>query len=232
MSTVDTEKQRKFFDVLMHQYPEHLLEQPLYHTLLEQKEIEQRVQPYKKGSVIDFGAGSGRISIFLLQQGYTVTAVDISSESLKVLRRNAKKLGLSGLKTTDVVPETDVDAIVGADVLHHVDMDEFLPLFHARLRKSGKIVFSEPGAFNIAWYIFLFVFHNWEVEKGMMNCTYFNLMRLLKKYNYRNITLTGVGLLPTPLFNWSKFLTWLNHKAGNLPVLKLFAYRYIVEASR
>jgi hypothetical protein len=47
---------------------------------------------------------------------------------------------------------------------------------------------------------------------------------------------SGLGLLPRPFFNWSKALSalndaLLNEALGSLPLIKLFAYRYIIEAS-
>jgi hypothetical protein len=42
---------------------------------------------------------------------------------------------------------------------------------------------------------------------------------------------SGLGRRPRPFFNWSKALSALNDALGNLPLIKLFAYRYIIEAS-
>jgi 2-polyprenyl-3-methyl-5-hydroxy-6-metoxy-1,4-benzoquinol methylase len=47
-----------------------------------------------KGTIIDYGAGTGRISIPLKKQGYEVIAVEKSSEMAKVLEKKAKKENL------------------------------------------------------------------------------------------------------------------------------------------
>ena len=110
--------------------------------------------------IIDFGAGTGRLSIALARAGYPVLAVDVSEQSLAVLAATAGDLGLCNIEIASVLPSRpQYQAIVGADVLHHVDLDEYLPRMHSLLRAGGKVVFTEPGALNPAWYLYLPVFH-------------------------------------------------------------------------
>ena len=47
------------------------------------------------GKILDFGAGTGRISIPLAKDGYKVTAVDCSSEMLEVLRSKVELQNLN-----------------------------------------------------------------------------------------------------------------------------------------
>jgi SAM-dependent methyltransferase len=49
----------------------------------------------KNSKIIDFGAGTGRLTIPLAQDGYAITAVDASKEMLTVLTQKAKKLNLN-----------------------------------------------------------------------------------------------------------------------------------------
>ena len=65
----------------------------------------------------------------------------------------------------------------------------------------------------------------------MRRCTYLNLRRKLAAHGFGEASVSGLGLLPRPFFNWSKALSALNDALGNLPLIKLFAYRYIIEAS-
>jgi hypothetical protein len=62
------------------------------------------------------------------------------------------------------------------------------------------------------------------------NCTYFNLRRKFEAHGFRDVRVSGLGRLPRPFVNWSKRLSRLNDALGDLPLVKLFAYRYIVEA--
>jgi 2-polyprenyl-3-methyl-5-hydroxy-6-metoxy-1,4-benzoquinol methylase len=56
----------------------------------------------KPGKALDVGAGQGRNAVWLAQQGWDVTAIDISSVGLSVASDNAKKAGtfIETVKTT------------------------------------------------------------------------------------------------------------------------------------
>ena len=57
--------------------------------------ITQGWQQLKPGSVLDLASGDGGSSLFLAQQGFVVTAVDIAEEGLKRLALSAKEHQLS-----------------------------------------------------------------------------------------------------------------------------------------
>jgi 2-polyprenyl-3-methyl-5-hydroxy-6-metoxy-1,4-benzoquinol methylase len=78
-----------------------------------------------------------------------VLAVDVSASSLENLRSLAARLSLPPPATAcHLPPHIKFDAIVGTDILHHVDVDSQLPVLHGALRDGGRLVFSEPGGFN------------------------------------------------------------------------------------
>ena len=52
------------------------------------------VRGRKTGKALDVGMGSGRNSLFLAQQGWDVTGVDISDEGIRVAKQQAAKLGV------------------------------------------------------------------------------------------------------------------------------------------
>lgn len=94
--------------------------------------------PKKKGlKVVDYGCGTGRVSLILLSKGINVVAVDVSQESLKKLEKlnkqyKSKKWGK--LTTFTEIPDEKYDIIVGADVLHHVPIDQTLNFFQETLK--------------------------------------------------------------------------------------------------
>ncbi len=49
----------------------------------------------KKGSVLDIGGGPGRYSVWLAQQGFDVTLVDLSGGNVAFAKQKAEELGLS-----------------------------------------------------------------------------------------------------------------------------------------
>lgn len=233
MDTRTVKKQQRFFNDLQHQYKQERIVHPPLHTQLEIEEILKRIKSSTQGHVADFGAGSGRVTIPLLRAGYKVYAIDISQASLKNLKSLADKLKLSALCTGFTFPShLQFTSIVGADILHHVDLDEAIPRLWEALEPGGKAIFSEPCALNIAWYLYLSVCSDWSVETGILQCRYFHLIKKFKEYGFRAVAIQGLGFLPTPLFNWSKPLCIFNNRLGNIPLLKLFAYRFIIEAMK
>lgn len=223
--------QSAFFDKGAHQYKQSLILNPPYHTAVEYDYIARQLP--KSGHIADYGSGSGRLTVPSLQRGYNVTAVDISRQSLANLKNLAKKLNLKNLATAEELPQKETfDAVIGADVLHHVDIDRELPKLYRSLKKGGKIAFSEPSAYNLSWYVYLPFASEWSVERGMLQCRLGNLVNLCRKHGFKNVSVTGMGLLPTLLFNAVPAICDMNYKVGNLPVIKLVAYRYLLVAQK
>jgi len=149
-----------------------------------------------------------------------------------VLRTVAQELALSPIRTETSLPGDErFSAIVGADILHHVDMGELLPKLHAALRDGGKAIFSEPGGLNPSWYVYLALVHELRVEKRLITCNLRTLRFAFEESGFRDVRITGVGLLPRPFFRSSRACR--RHDAmGNLPLLRRFAYRYLIEATK
>jgi len=230
----DEQQQKQYFNVSKHQYPRAAILKPPLHTALEIQRVLDRLKDVQvDGPVVDYGSGTGRLSIALARAGYAVLAVDVSDQSLNALGALARELGLPAIQTTLALQaHHQFPAVVGSDILHHVDMDEHLPRIYAALRDGGKAIFSEPGALNPAWYIYLSLFHDIRVEKRVVTCNLLTLRRKFRQHGFREVRITGLGLLPRPLFNWARTACQWHDAMGNWPALKWFAYRYIIEASR
>lgn len=108
---------------------------------------------------MDFGAGTGLVSLGLLPYVGEVTAVEASGEMLRMLGEKVKSMGVSNLQTLrcDVgeasLPPERFDLIVSSMVLHHLP-DVLTVLTHLRptLRIGGWIALadldSEDGTFH------------------------------------------------------------------------------------
>ncbi len=64
--------------------------------------VERRAIKLARGRVLDIGCGAGRHSLYLQQNGFNVTGIDISPGAIKVCK-------LRGLRKTIVRPVSDVD---------------------------------------------------------------------------------------------------------------------------
>ena len=70
-------------------YDQTLADTPL--LTIDQAFVLEHCRP--SGTIIDLGAGTGRLALTLVQHGYRPVAVDLSPEMLKVLRAKAARVG-------------------------------------------------------------------------------------------------------------------------------------------
>jgi ubiquinone/menaquinone biosynthesis C-methylase UbiE len=107
---------------------------------------------------LDFGAGTGNLTDKLLAMGYTVTAIDISAEMCRILRRKHPQELQAKLLTVINSPIEDArlnagefDIVCGYSVLHH------LPDYAGALRtlagylKKGGVMYLDHEASPFYW---------------------------------------------------------------------------------
>jgi len=110
-------------------------------------------------NAMDFGAGTGLVTLGLLPYVGNLTAVDASGEMLRVLDEKLKALGIGNVHTMlcDIaktpMPAATFDLIVSSMVLHHIpDVSEALQRLRPCLRPGGWIALadleSEDGTFH------------------------------------------------------------------------------------
>lgn len=119
----------------------------------------RQVQVTSTMDVLDYGCGTGLLSLGLAPHVRTVTAADASEGMLQVLRQKLASARLSTIRTVrldlveDPVPEERYDLISLGMTLHHVaDTEALLRRFHQMLRDGGTLAIadldSEPGVFH------------------------------------------------------------------------------------
>lgn len=110
-------------------------------------------------SVMDFGAGTGLVTLGLLPFVGDITSVDTSGEMLRVLDDKVKALGLDHVRTLQCelgktsLPENRFDLMVSSMVLHHIpDVARAFHMLKPCLRKGGRIALAdldaEDGSFH------------------------------------------------------------------------------------
>jgi tellurite methyltransferase len=109
-------------------------------------EIYERIMPLLPpgARVLDAGCGDGRHSLLLAENGFEVTAVDISPNAIQKLERLAVKRGLAVESIVEDIVKfeiaTDYDLIIAHGLLHLLPKGESLPLldlFQERTRRGG-----------------------------------------------------------------------------------------------
>lgn len=230
----EEKKQIDFFNQYKNQYNPELIRNPQYYIREETNSIISKLYDLHSKYVVDFAAGTGRLTIPLLKANFTVLAVDISNKSLDKLKELARELKkIKKLVVRKQLPrKKKFPAIVGSDALHHVKIKKELPLLHKSLSNNGVIVFSEPNPFNISWLIYITLFIGWSTEKGIFQCNYFNLKKRFRETGFKNIKILGFGLFPNSLLNRFPLLFKLNLLLGNLLIFRLFSYRFIITANK
>jgi ubiquinone/menaquinone biosynthesis C-methylase UbiE len=117
----------------------------LFYGNLTKNNLAKIKQITPSGKILDFGAGTGRISIPLAEDGFSVTAVDCSSEMLAVLKRKAEaqKVSINTEFTLGTVTSRDFDlAIAIFTVLAYIKTTAELTTVFEQIYTSLK-----PGGF-------------------------------------------------------------------------------------
>ena len=106
-------------------------------------------------AVLDLGTGSGFLASLLATRGARVDAVDISSASLEVARLRAEVSGVGDRVRLHNMPvdelgfsDNSFDRIVGAFLLHHLDLPRCLTEIHRVVRPGGVAAFIETWGRN------------------------------------------------------------------------------------
>lgn len=101
--------------------------------------------------LVEFGCGSGWLSLIFAQQGYDVVGVDISAdgialaEQLKAERRVANAAFVVG-DYESVTIDPPADCVVFHDALHHAEVErDAMRAAYAALAPGGLLVCIEPG---------------------------------------------------------------------------------------
>lgn len=110
---------------------------------------------FRGATVLDFGCGTGWLSLGLAQAGCHAIGVDISPAALRLAEhlKATRRVDSDGTLTFMAydgrhlpLPDASLDRIVCFDAFHHVrDQEGTLREFARVLRQGGRIAFVEPG---------------------------------------------------------------------------------------
>jgi 2-polyprenyl-6-hydroxyphenyl methylase/3-demethylubiquinone-9 3-methyltransferase len=109
-------------------------------------------------NVFDIGCGSGIFSFYLMENNKNVTAIDASTEMLKICQ---KKLEVSSKKNIDFINcdissledalDKKADMIICSSVLEYLDdLDDSLLLIKKLMKKNAIFIFSMPNKKSIS----------------------------------------------------------------------------------
>ena len=149
--------------------------------------IKQTLPLNKNIEAMDFGCGTGLVSVFLAGLVKSITAVDTSRQMLKMLADKLAKNHIDNITTryADLTAQVDLnerfDLIFSSMAFHHIeDPSALLRKFFNLLRKGGRFAVSdldkEDGSFHrdikAAHHGFdRDEFSNWLKQAGFMDIT-------------------------------------------------------------
>jgi len=123
--------------------------------------ILREARPTQDMDVLDYGCGTGLVSLFLLPHVRSVTGADSSPGMLEVLRKKIADGGIQCMSVIrldaehDPLPPDRYHLIVASMTLHHVgDTGRALKAFYGMLLPGGTLCIAdldtEPGLFHTA----------------------------------------------------------------------------------
>jgi ubiquinone/menaquinone biosynthesis C-methylase UbiE len=103
--------------------------------------------------LLEYGCATGGDSVFWSQSDAMVTGIDISSEAIKKAREETMREGVNvdyHLMDAENLQfeESSFDVVVGAGILHHLNLKTSYAELSRVLRKDGHAVFIEPMGHN------------------------------------------------------------------------------------
>ena len=111
--------------------------------------VEKQIDLLSDKEILDFGGGTGLLTLPLSKQAKSVTLVDISEKMLEQARLKAEQQEIKNIQFLEqnllANPlEQEFDLIVVCRVLHHMpDLDAALSLFHQHLRENGQLLIAD-----------------------------------------------------------------------------------------
>ena len=111
--------------------------------------VEKQIDILSDKEILDFGGGTGLLTLPLAKQAKSVTLVDISEKMLEQARLKAEQQEIKNIQflEQDLLAnplEQEFELIVVCRVLHHMpDLDAALSLFHQHLKEDGQLLLAD-----------------------------------------------------------------------------------------
>ena len=111
--------------------------------------VEKQINLISNKEILDFGGGTGLLSLPLAKQAKSVILVDISEKMLEQARLKAEQQDIKNIQflEQDLLAnplEQEFELIVVCRVLHHMpDLDVALSLFHQHLKEDGQLLIAD-----------------------------------------------------------------------------------------
>ena len=186
--------------------------------------------------ILYYGCGTNWILAYkFLQMGASVTLIDISEESIKLMNKKINQLNLKNMSAFIMdcenlgFKDNSFDLIFGRAILHHLNLEKSSKEISRVLCKNGKAIFIEPLGMNplINLYRKLTPNRRTPFEKPLDFNDISKISQQFKKIKHFELTLiTNIGIfwntiLKLPL---NKIINYHNLKKIDKFLLKKFKF--------
>lgn len=142
----DGERTARQYDAMAAEYAAHNAEST-YNAFYERPTTITLLGDVAGRSVLEVGCGAGPLTEYLVEHGAVVTALDVSSEMVRLAKarvgNRAKFLVANIEEPLSFASGSSFELIVASLVLHYIkDWESVLREFHRLLRPGGAVVFS------------------------------------------------------------------------------------------
>ena len=106
-------------------------------------------------SILDYGCGTGRISMMLGKEGYQVQGIDPAVEHIQMAAslNQSSHVGFNVLSNFNA-PASSFDAVVSSSVFEFVpDPEQYINDIYRLLKPGGKLIISFPNTFSL-WRVY------------------------------------------------------------------------------
>lgn len=138
--------------------------------------------PPPPGPIVELGAGTGRLTKPLLDRGYQMRAVEPDRQAQRALAMLAEMFP-GQLQVVEDVRDLDlpelVQAVVGADVLHHAPLSATLRQAVGLVAPGGILAFDEPDGAHPGWWAYVALTGRVSNEIGLAHATRTRITRAL-----------------------------------------------------
>jgi SAM-dependent methyltransferase len=147
--------EQKFHDkkyTTLHSSPHHYQVNPTYRIF---EIIRENLGTIKGKHILEYGCGTGWITVELASKEPFLDSFDISTEAInktfEVLKKNRleKKCSLKVMSAEALDYSSGIfDIAIGFAILHHLDLSLAVPELHRVLKPGGIAYFAEPLGYN------------------------------------------------------------------------------------
>jgi ubiquinone/menaquinone biosynthesis C-methylase UbiE len=150
------ERERIFHDERFGGSDEHRLKADKYYSafIRIRQHYKNRVLKYLKGGrLLEYGCGTGSMSRVWLENGATLTGIDISGEAIRKSKENISQTGYDAEFLEMNAEETSFDndtfdIVCGSGILHHLVLENAYAELARIMKPEGHAVFIEPMGHN------------------------------------------------------------------------------------